>query len=284
MHHDAHQCLPSGGWGWNWTGDPDRGYGPQQPGGWPFNILPYVEEVSVREIGSGMSDSDKSTANVQRLATPIPLFYCPSRRAATLYPNTEHPAANNCDDLTMVGGGDYAANAGNPNFSTNPLGVDPANCAPLSYCQCNTGPPSLAAADNGSWSLWPNSAAFNGVSFPRSTVSFRQITDGLSQTAMVGEKNMDSMQYETGGDGADNESLYSGFDDDLYKTTGFGPLQDSPMNADINRFGSVHTEAFNMVFCDGSVRQIRYEIDDAVFGALGSRGGGEILSGSDADF
>ncbi len=283
MHHDAHKFLPSGGWGWDWIGDPDRGFGPQQPGAWAFNILPYVEETVVRDLGSGMSDSDKSTANVQRVATPVPLFYCPSRRAATLYPNLEQPLAVNCGAVALVARLDYAANVGNPNTTTNPAGVDPADCGALSYCQCNAGPPSLAAADSGDWSSWANTTAFNGVSYSRSTVSFRQITDGLSQTAMVGEKNMDPTQYETGTFNADNESLYSGFDNDLYKTTGFGPQQDSPTNADLYRFGSAHADAFNMVFCDGSVRQIIYEIDDSVFGALGSRSGGEIVAVSEAD-
>ena len=70
--------------------------------GFQYSCLMSKKSI-VHDIGSGMSDSDKSTANIQRLATPIPLFYCPSRRAATLYPNTEHPAANNCGDLAMVG-------------------------------------------------------------------------------------------------------------------------------------------------------------------------------------
>src|SRR4051794_20404940 len=26
-HHDAQKFFPTGGWGWNWTGDPDRGFG-----------------------------------------------------------------------------------------------------------------------------------------------------------------------------------------------------------------------------------------------------------------
>ena len=25
-HHDAHKQFPTGGWGWEWTGDPDRGF------------------------------------------------------------------------------------------------------------------------------------------------------------------------------------------------------------------------------------------------------------------
>jgi prepilin-type N-terminal cleavage/methylation domain-containing protein/prepilin-type processing-associated H-X9-DG protein len=279
MHHDAIHYYPTGGWSWMWTGDPDRGYGQQQPGGWAFNILPYVDEMAVRSIGAGMSAIDKSTANIQRLSTPISLFNCPSRRPAALYPNTVHPPAINCGDLPMVAMGDYAANVGNPNSTNNPRGVDPAHClpAPLSFCECNSGPPSLAAADSGSWSNWVSPNAFNGVSFSQSMVSLRQVTDGTGYTILVGEKFVNSNAYETGTFGSDNESLYTGFDDDLYRTTGYTPMQDNPTTSQLYLFGSAHAETLNMTFCDGSVRQINYGIDDYVFSALGSRNGGEIF-------
>ncbi|HEX4144301.1 MAG TPA: DUF1559 domain-containing protein [Pirellulales bacterium] len=111
-------------------------------------------------------------------------------------------------------------------------------------------------------------------------MSFRQIADGLTHTAMVGEAYMNPLYYETGTYGSDNESVYAGFDDDLYKTTGFGPMQDTTANSDLFRFGSIHSNAFNMVFCDGSVQQINYEIDDGVFSGLGSRSGCEVFDAS----
>ena len=39
----AHAALPSGGWGWDWVGDPDLGFGRNQPAGWVYNTLPFIE-------------------------------------------------------------------------------------------------------------------------------------------------------------------------------------------------------------------------------------------------
>jgi type II secretory pathway pseudopilin PulG len=40
LHESTHKHLPTGGWGNQWVGDPDRGFGLPQPGGWIYNILP----------------------------------------------------------------------------------------------------------------------------------------------------------------------------------------------------------------------------------------------------
>src|SRR5690606_18074104 len=52
-HHDAIKHFPTGGWGYVWTGDPDRGSGRKQPGGWAFSILPYMEQNSLEQLGRG---------------------------------------------------------------------------------------------------------------------------------------------------------------------------------------------------------------------------------------
>ena len=51
-HVVAFGCYPSNGWGFCWIGDPDRGTGIQQPGGWIYNILPYLEQQPLHALGS----------------------------------------------------------------------------------------------------------------------------------------------------------------------------------------------------------------------------------------
>ena len=51
-HHEVAGHFPTGGWGWWWVGDPDRGFGKEQPGGWIFNLMPFTEESSRYEAAS----------------------------------------------------------------------------------------------------------------------------------------------------------------------------------------------------------------------------------------
>src|SRR4051812_38099409 len=49
-HHSVQGFFPTGGWGSNWAGDPDQGYDKRQPGGWAFNILPFLEEGVIHDL------------------------------------------------------------------------------------------------------------------------------------------------------------------------------------------------------------------------------------------
>jgi prepilin-type N-terminal cleavage/methylation domain-containing protein len=48
LHENARRTLPSGGWHFTWIGEPERGSGDRQPGGWAFSVLDYIEEKNLR--------------------------------------------------------------------------------------------------------------------------------------------------------------------------------------------------------------------------------------------
>ena len=84
-HHDTFGHLPTGGWGWPWLGYPDYGYGKEQPGGWMYNILPFIEQANLHDIGSGATGAARDEATKRRVQSPFEGMTCPSRRGANVY-------------------------------------------------------------------------------------------------------------------------------------------------------------------------------------------------------
>src|SRR5262245_26707721 len=52
MHncHDQWKHFPTGGWGWDWVPVPCRGTGIEQPGGYFWSVLPYIEKTELRNL------------------------------------------------------------------------------------------------------------------------------------------------------------------------------------------------------------------------------------------
>ena len=91
-HENQTGRLPTDGWGDAWTGDPDLGTGQQQPGGWIYNVLPFIEQAGMHDLGAGLSGpgdqpgSAKCNAQLVRISTALGVLYCPTRRQPIAYP------------------------------------------------------------------------------------------------------------------------------------------------------------------------------------------------------
>ena len=92
-HHSAIRYLSTDGWEFAWTGDANQGAGRKQPGNWLFNILPFIEQNAIHDMGFGLSGSAKLDAHRNRMETPLGFINCPSRRSATAvkYPSGATP-------------------------------------------------------------------------------------------------------------------------------------------------------------------------------------------------
>ena len=260
-HHDQFEHFPAGGWGYNWVGDADRGAGVNQLGGWVYNILPFIEQEALYMLGAGLDEAGKHAAHRQRNMTPISLFNCPSRRSSIVYPCYGGSEALNADSADFVAHTDYAANGGDCWITTS------------------GGPSSFKDAESSWWVSRFKYIAANatGIFYARSQVKICDITDGTSNTYIVGEKYLDADAYETGIDAGDDQTMYVGHDRDIARWTLYTPLQDSPAYASPYLFGSSHSNGFHMGLCDGSVRMISYSIDATVHKNLGNRMDGEVI-------
>jgi hypothetical protein len=201
------------------------------------------------------------------MTKPLAIFHCPSRRAAGLYPYHGDFDTVNFDPPINAAKCDDAANCGDQD--RNDMG----------------GPRSasvLTSPKSSDWSGY-DPKLFTGVCFGRSAVNIRQITDGTSHTYMAGEKHVDGKKYETGWDNADNEAVFAGFDNDTLRVTGlnYPPLHDQAGIEDAASFGAVHSEIFNMVFCDGSVHAISFEIANEAHRRLGTKAEGKLVQASE---
>jgi prepilin-type N-terminal cleavage/methylation domain-containing protein len=272
LHESAHGHLPSGGWMHTWVGDPNRGFGKSQPGGWSYNLLPFLEQQSLHDLGKGVSEAARRSAGAQMFATPVPVFVCPSRRLARAWPFTRSDTLVNIDKVDKAGRSDYAANIGN----LTPLDQGP------------TGPTTYEEADRWLEGTDPErewiARRHNGVVYQRSDVRLSQITDGLSKTYLLGEKFLDPAKYKGEFTHGDDQSLYIGFDRDNTRSANrlHPPLrdkkvpvvwleEDSELVTDWN-FGSAHPTALHMAYCDGSVKPVTYDVSIDVHSEAGSRG------------
>jgi prepilin-type N-terminal cleavage/methylation domain-containing protein/prepilin-type processing-associated H-X9-DG protein len=277
-HESAQQFFPTGGWGIRWAGDPSRGFGRKQPGGWIYNILSYMEQEALHDIGSSSGDPTGLNKNraerLRQAGTPLDALHCPSRRAAVTYPWSDNFITMvNISSIhvgTPVAKNDYAANAGDV-FSTT---------------ECTVGPADLPEGDGWNESYWAaqgNSSKMTGVIFVHSALGIADIKDGTSNTYLAGEKGLNTDYYTLGIDSGDNNTWDQGFDLDNARGTNnnayFTPFQDQPGLESLYRFGSAHSSAFNMVFCDGSVQSISYSIDTQVHANLGNRQDGQAVDG-----
>ena len=270
LQHEAKQhYFPTGGWGWGWTGDPDRSFGSRQPAGWNYSILPFIEQQNVFELGmDGKPEeiTEEQIAGAQRRdATPLDIFTCPTRRPPTVLPRPKNQTYVNGGQCSTAGFVDYACNAGDTND------------------RWYYGPQSISAADSYDWN-GRGALGNTGISFHRSQIQTSAIRDGLSNTYMIGEKYLNPDYYFNGIDAADDMGMYEGCAFDTYRwakytspTDNYAPRRDCPGYTNPRIFGSAHPTTMNMSMCDGSVRSIPYTIDPRIHSLHANRADGGVI-------
>ncbi len=216
--------------------------------GWAFQILPYIE------LGTTYNNwpSSPSSPTLGLLATPVPLYYCPSRRQPELYGGMAQT--------------DYAGNGG--------VVVDP----PL------TGTPPTPDESQMSGLLKP--------SFFRPINMMSDVPDGLSNTLLAAEKQVDRKDMESNPiwdqgywTGYNHSTIRWGAD-----TSGTTPQVPAPdtltggyINSAMKAFGSSHFGSINAVMGDRSVRRIRFSAASSAFANLCNRRDVQVINWVDLE-
>ncbi len=207
QHVTATERYPSNGWGHVYIGDPDYGTDDKQPGGWIYNVLPYIEQQDLRDVGRALAPTAKSQAMVAVVQTSLSLLRCPTRAAAALAPSRPSSVVRLTGEIDpildsiSVARSDYAVDEGDFYLTTAP--VDPKSSTWTTY-----------------------SSGMNGICYQRSQTRPASIEDGLSQTYLIGEKFVSRMYYDDWSDLGYDQSMMSGDSIDIGRWVLATPLQD----------------------------------------------------------
>jgi prepilin-type N-terminal cleavage/methylation domain-containing protein/prepilin-type processing-associated H-X9-DG protein len=139
-------------------------------------------------------------------------------------------------------------------------------------------PVNHALCDYAASNFHKNPATQTGIVRRTYPTRMADITDGTSNTLMVGEKRM-NLRFMGQPQESDAVGYTCGWDLDTARTTDKGPKPDNYGDNDsTKRFGSSHPGKFNAVFGDGSVRSISYSIDPVIFSYLGNVSDGQVIN------
>ncbi len=297
-HENNRKILPSGGID-PWPAIEDYQSGgkpfaaPKQGLSWAFQILPYMEQNAVHNIAT----------QAQLAATPIELYFCPSRR-----PPTQNP--NNGRWLM-----DYAALIGGPvpgqadEFFWSYPRIQPANYLELmaegrmcfqeamwgGSIHHLSGGESFDPSRSGRLPLFPTVGVIRRSSYfvkdgtgrdgnPEVTnlglpgpAKFRNITDGTSNTIVLAEKYVPVSRLDLGG--TDDDAGWSdGWDFDTLRLASCRPVQDSssasgpPVLA-----GSSHPSVFIVGFADASMQALSFDVDLVMLNRMANMSDGEVV-------
>ncbi|MCR9291598.1 MAG: DUF1559 domain-containing protein [bacterium] len=235
-YESAYKCLPSG-----WIDNSPEG----EPGwGWAAALLPFMEGSNLHNlIDPRIAIEEDIHATVR--TTVVSTFICPSDPAPNLFVIHEGDGHNH-HTLSIDDEGDPLFEISKSNY----VGMF------------------------GTFELEDAPYRGNGMFFGNSRIKFRDVTDGLSNTLMIGERGSrlgQSIWHGNIPEAAEPHARILGVADHSPNDP-VGHYED---------FSSFHTGGVNFMRADVSVTFLPDSIDERVYQAMATRTGGEIEAYND---
>jgi prepilin-type N-terminal cleavage/methylation domain-containing protein len=237
---------------------------------WAVLILPYMEQENLyKQFDLTLQYYQQPTGNGDPRTKEVKSFFCPS------YPRTTKVSTS----------GDGINNASHT----------PGACSDYNSISGSQGSYNAPAGATG-WVIWRDGSGANGISkkSPNNSImgefNFNHISDGTSNTFLIGEKHIPTKWFGVGtasalGNGGDG-SIYNG-DHEWHFCRVAGPnypLATGPTDSSAlatsnyhSMFGSYHSGVVQFVFCDASVRALTPGIPTATLALLSQRDDGQVI-------
>jgi prepilin-type N-terminal cleavage/methylation domain-containing protein len=255
---------PTGYWDWDQRNVDTKGTSTLT---WTYQLLPFMEEqatYNLRTVGNGFRDAGATSIHARLISG----YTCASRGPR----------------IAVLSGAPYALG----DYAGYLSGWEPN--APGSWSPAYT-QAGCDAMYGGIISLGGYAKDSSGAFKAASLVKMAMISDGTSNTFMLGEKGNQPLFYTTG------EWTDKGY----YSEEGwvnmrigeewtFPPMADSgsrnaspwpswATGSNERGFGSAHPAGFNVVMGDGNVRLVRYDIQQALLASMWKRADGKGRTG-----
>jgi prepilin-type N-terminal cleavage/methylation domain-containing protein/prepilin-type processing-associated H-X9-DG protein len=283
-YHDTRQTLPPSYIRQDWPT-------------WAVFILPYMEQDNAARLWDPQLryfDQPNLGTGSDPTRVNLPFYFCPARRG----PEVGLSVDSGGTDKDIPSGGGYSSPAHRPGGLSDYAvshGTDVGTLDGNGAITIGV----VTAAVRADGTPWTNLTAMytappgTRITSYRSQTTLASITDGTSNTLLIGEKYVrPAMRWGKNED----RSIYNGQFARVFRravgarTNGTGvpfpfvtDLNDSwigttPIQATFQRFGSWHPGVCQFVFADGSVKAIRTGVDDATLGRLAERADGNPIT------
>jgi prepilin-type N-terminal cleavage/methylation domain-containing protein/prepilin-type processing-associated H-X9-DG protein len=243
-YHDVHNTMPSG-----WIAVEDGRHSPHDGmngAGWGTMILPFLDQAPLyNQFDSRLSIIDP--ANDSFRTTILTVWQCPSDPKPDRWQIEEEGSPGTV--LAELPTANYVAG-----FGTEELHG------------CENAPGDFPVSANGQ-------CIGDGAFYHNSKVQFRDVTDGLSNTLVVGERRT----HEVLGWYSTWVGMVPEGEEAFQRVQGaFDHVPNDPV-AHLDDFSSRHVGGAQFLAGDGHVRFVSENIDHALYRALGTIRGGEVI-------